>query len=143
MRLVLHNSQQYMHYPSDIKSLLKISGRVYESEKYVHGDSSGNKTGVGCYVLFQGVFPTQGLNTGLLHCRQIKDPDSGKDWRQEEKRMTEDEMAGWHHQVNGHEFEQALGVGDGQGSLTWCSPWGHKELDTTEWLNWTDLSLIC
>ena len=46
--------------------------------------------------------------------------------------MTEDEMAGWHHQVNGHEFEQALGVGDGQGSLTWCSPWGHKELDTTE-----------
>ena len=79
MRLVLHNSQQYTHYPSDIKSLLKISGRVYKSEKYVHGDSSGNKTGVGCYVLFQGVFPTQGLNTGLLHCRQIKDPDSGKD----------------------------------------------------------------
>ena len=69
MRLVLHNSQQYMHYPSDIKSLLKISGRVYESEKHVHGDSSGNKTGVGRYVLFQSVFPTQGLNTGLPHCR--------------------------------------------------------------------------
>ena len=52
--------------------------------------------------------------------------------------MTEDEMAGWHHQVNGHEFEQALGVGDGQGGLACCSPWGRKELDTTEQLNLTD-----
>ena len=67
-----------------------------------------------------------------------KEPDDGKDWRQEEKRTTEDEMVGWHHQLNGHEFEQALGVGDGQGSLECCSPWGHKESDTTEWLNWTD-----
>ena len=66
-----------------------------------------------------------------------KDPDAGKDWRQE-KGMTEDEMVGWPHWLNGHEFEQALGVGDGQGSLAWCSPWGHKESDTTERLNWTD-----
>ena len=66
-----------------------------------------------------------------------KDPDTGKDWRQEEKGMTEDEMVGWHHQLNGHEFEQALGVGDGQGSLACCSPWGRKELDMTKWLNWT------
>ena len=51
---------------------------------------------------------------------------------QEEKGMTEDAMVGWHHQLNGHEFEQALGVGEGQGSLACCSPWGHKELDTTE-----------
>ena len=64
-----------------------------------------------------------------------KDPDAGKDWRQE-KGMTEDEMVGWHHRLNGHEFEQASGIGDDQGSLTSCSPWGHKELDTTEWLNW-------
>ena len=53
----------------------------------------------------------------------------------EEKGTTEDEMVGWHHQLNGHEFESALGVGDGQGSLECCSPWGGKELDMTEWLN--------
>ena len=64
-----------------------------------------------------------------------KDPDAGKDWRQEEKGMTEDEMIEWHHQLDGHEFEQALGVGDGQRSLACCSPWGRKQLDTTEWLN--------
>ena len=67
-----------------------------------------------------------------------KDPDAGKDWRWEEKGMTEDEMVGWHHWLNGHGFEQALGVGEGQGSLVCCSPWGRKESDMTEWLNWTD-----
>ena len=66
-----------------------------------------------------------------------KDPDGGKDWRQEKKGMTEDEMVGWHHWLNGHEFEQASGVGDGQRSLACCSPWGRKESDTTEWVNWT------
>ena len=69
-----------------------------------------------------------------------KYPDAGKDWRQEEKGMTEDEMVGWHHWLNGHEFEQAPGVGDGQGSLACCSPWGHKELDMTEQLNSTQLN---
>ena len=64
-----------------------------------------------------------------------KDPDAGKDWRQEEKGTTEDEMVGWHHRLYGHEFEQAPGVGDGQGSLECCSSWGHKELDMTEQLN--------
>ena len=64
-----------------------------------------------------------------------KRPDSRKDWRQEEKGMTEDEMVGWHHGFNGHEFEQIPGDIKGQGSLACCSPWGHKELDTTEWLN--------
>ena len=68
----------------------------------------------------------------------IKDPDAGKEWRQEEKQMTEDEMVGWHHRLNGHEFAQALGVGDGLESLACCSPWGRKELDRTEWLNWTE-----
>ena len=67
-----------------------------------------------------------------------KDPNAGKDWKQEEKGMTEDEMVGSHHWLNGHEFEQALGVGDGQGSLVCCSPWGQKESDTTEQLNWTE-----
>ena len=61
-----------------------------------------------------------------------KDPDAGKDWRQEEKGMTEDEMVGWHHWLNGHEFEQAQGDGEGQGSLACCSPWGREEWDTTE-----------
>ena len=60
-----------------------------------------------------------------------KDPDAGKDWRQE-KGMTENEMVGWHHWLDGHEFEQVLGDGDGQGSLACFSPWGHKETDTTE-----------
>ena len=56
-----------------------------------------------------------------------KVPDAGKDWRQEEKGMTEDGMVGWHHQLDGYEFEQDLRFGDGQGSLVCCSPWGHKE----------------
>ena len=65
-----------------------------------------------------------------------KDPDAGKDWEQE-KGSTEDEMAGWNHRLNGHESEQAPGVGDRQGGLACCSPWGRRESDTTEWLNWT------
>ena len=64
-----------------------------------------------------------------------EDPDAGKDWWQEENGTTEDEMVGWHQQLDGHEFEQAPGVGDGQGSLACCSPWGTKESDITE-LNW-------
>ena len=68
-----------------------------------------------------------------------KDPDAGEEWRWEEKGTTEDGMLGWHHRLDGHEFEQALGVGDGQGSLACCSPWGHKELDMTERLNWLKL----
>ena len=67
-----------------------------------------------------------------------KDPDTTKDWRQEEKRMTEDEMVGWHHQLDGHEFEQTPGVGDGQGALECWSPWDCKGSDTTEWLNFAD-----
>ena len=69
-----------------------------------------------------------------------KDLDAGKDWRQEKKGTTEDEMVGWHHWLDGHEFEQAPGVGEGQGSLVCCSPWGCKELDTIERLNWTELN---
>ena len=65
-----------------------------------------------------------------------KDPDTGKDWRQEQ--ITDDKMVGWHHRLDGHEFEQALGVGDGQGSLACCSPWDYKESDTTKQLNWTE-----
>ena len=65
-----------------------------------------------------------------------KDPSAGKDWRQEKMEMTEDEMLGWHHWFDGHEFEQVARVGDGQGSLVCCSPCGCKESDGTEPLNW-------
>ena len=68
-----------------------------------------------------------------------KDSDAGRDWGQEEKGMTEDEMVEWHHQLNGCESEWTPGVGDGQGSLEYCSPWGLKESDTTDRRNWTEL----
>ena len=69
-----------------------------------------------------------------------KDPDVGRDWGQEEKGMTEDEMVGWDHWLNGHDFQHAA---DGQGSLACCGPWGRKESDTTKWLNWTDFRIRC
>ena len=80
------------------------------------------------------LWPSDGKNWLLK-----KDLDAGKDWRQE-KGTIEDEMVGCHHQFDGHEFEQAPRVGDGQGSLACCSPWGRKESDTTERLNWIELS---
>ena len=67
-----------------------------------------------------------------------KDSDAGRDWGQEEKGTTEDEIAGWHHRLDGHEFEWTPGVGDGQGGLACCNSWCHKESDTTEQLNWTE-----
>ena len=70
-----------------------------------------------------------------------KDPDAGNDWGQEEKGMTEDEMVGFCHWLDGHGFGWTLGVGDGQGGLACCGSWGCKDLDTTEWLNWTKLLL--
>ena len=68
-----------------------------------------------------------------------KDSHAGRDWWQEEKGTTEDEMAGWHHRLNGHESKWTLGVGDGQGGLACCDSWGRKESDTTERLNWRDV----
>ena len=65
-------------------------------------------------------------------------PDAGKDWGQEEKKETEDEMVGWHHRLNEHKFEQTPRDGERQGSLTCCNPWRHKESGTTEQLNWTN-----
>ena len=67
-----------------------------------------------------------------------KDTYAGQDWRQEEKGTAEDEIVGRHHWFDGQKFEQALGIGEGQGSLAFCSPWGYKESDMTEWLNWTE-----
>ena len=76
-------------------------------------------------------------------CLIGKDPDSGKDWGQEEKGMTEDEIVGWHHPLNGHGFGWTAGVGDGQGGLACCGSWGCKESDTNEWLNWTESDYLC
>ena len=72
-----------------------------------------------------------------------KDPDAGKDWGQEEKGTTEDEMVGWHHWLDGHGFGWTPRVGDGQGGLAYCSSWDRKEADTIGWLNWTELSNWC
>ena len=71
-----------------------------------------------------------------------ENPDAGKDWRQDEKGTTEYEMVGWDHRLDGHEFEQALGIGNDQGGLVCSSPWGRKESDIIERLNWTDMSSI-
>ena len=71
-----------------------------------------------------------------------KDSDDGKDWGQEEKRTTEDEMFGWHHWLDGRDSEWTPGVGDGQGGLACCDSWGHNEADKTERLNWTELILF-
>ena len=81
-----------------------------------------------------GLWPPD-VKSGLI----LKDPDAGKDWRWEEKGMTEDEMVGWHHQLNGHGFVWTLGVSEGQGGLAHCSSWGRKELNMTEQLKWTEL----
>ena len=69
-----------------------------------------------------------------------KDSDAGRDWGQKKKEMTEDEMAGWHHRLDGCEFEWTPGGGDGQGGLACCDSWGHKESDMTEQVNWTELN---
>ena len=71
----------------------------------------------------------------------VEDPDAGKDWRRKEKGMTEDEMVGWHHRLDGHEFKQAPGVCDGQGIMVCCSPWGHRvEHEWANELNWSDVN---
>ena len=72
----------------------------------------------------------------------LKVPDAGKDWGQEEKGMTEDEMVGWHHRLNGQGFGWTPGVGDGQGGLARCSSWDHKKFHVIEWLNWTAESVF-
>ena len=97
--------------------------------------------------ILKKIFPEYSLEGPILWPPDAKnwfigyDPDAGKDWRQEGKGNTEDEMFGWHHHLNGHEFEQAPGVHNGQGNLACCSTWDHKELDTFS--DWTELNPIC
>ena len=101
-----------------------------------------------CYILL--VLPSKNCPTltqpptSIAHCfvsQYTQDSDAGRDWGQEEKRTTEDEMAGWHHWLDGRESEWTPGAGDGQGGLACCDSWGCKESDTSEQLNWTDTLL--
>ena len=108
--------------PLDSKEIQSVHPKRNQSWIFIGRTDAEDKTPI--------LWPPDGKNWLIG-----KDPDAEKDWRQEEKGTT-DEMVGWHHRLNGYEFEQALGVGDGQGGLVCCSPWGHKESDTTEWLNW-------
>ena len=84
----------------------------------------------------------QYLATWCEELTHLKEPDAGKDWGQEKKGTAEDEMVGWYHRLNGHEFGCTPGVGDGQGRLACCSPWGCKESDMTEWLHWTSSVIL-
>ena len=115
--------------------LEKIPGSPLDSKEIKSVNLKGNQ----CWILIGGtdaeaeapVFWSSDVNMWLTG----KVPVAGEDWGQKEKRAIEDEMAGWHHWCNGHELGQTLGDGEGQGSLECCSPWGHKELDMTGWLN--------
>ena len=107
-------------------------------QKLFYGICSGFKCSFDEFVGEKVVSPS--YSSTILGLPPWKDPDAGKDWRQEEKGTTEDEMIGWHHQLNGHGFGWTLVVGDGQGCLVCCGSWGRKELDTTEPLSWTGTS---
>ena len=95
-----------------------------------------------CFVYFEarllGVCTSKTVTSSWWIELCYQDSDAGRGWGQEEKGTTEDEMAGWHHRLDGCESEWTPGVGDGQGGLACCYSWGRKESDTTEWLNWTD-----
>ena len=96
-----------------------------------------------CFIRTLFLEVTNPNQTWLGNGRVIgKDSDAGRDWGQEEKGTTEDEMAGWHHWLDGRESEWTPGVGDGQGGLACCDSWGHNESDTTERLNWTELIVL-
>ena len=110
--------------PLDCKEIQPVHPKGYQSWIFVEKTDAETETPV--------LWPPDARNWLIW-----KDPDAGKDWRQEDNGTTEVEMVGWHYRLDGHEFEQALGVGDRQEGLACCSPWGRKESDTTVWLNWT------
>ena len=116
--------------PLDCKEIQPVHPKGNQSWMFIGGTDAEAETPI--------LWPPDGKNWLIW-----KDPDAGKDWRQEEKGMTEDEMVGWHHWLNGYEFEETLGIGDGQGGLVSCSPWGHKESDKTELLKYFWVWLVC
>ena len=111
------------------------------------GNREPTHTDCCCYCrhsLYYWIFQVNGFSESLGLSKSWligKDSDAGRDWGQKEKGMTEDEMAGWHHGLDGREFEWTPGVGDGRGGLAWCNSWGRQESDTTEQLNWTELKM--
>ena len=117
------------------RRLLRVPWTARRSNQSIKGDQSW---------VFIGRTDVE-AETSILWPPHVKNwltgkyPDAGKDWKREEKGTTQDEMAGWHHWLDGHEFEWTPGVGDGQGSQACYSLWGRRELDTTEQLNWTEL----
>ena len=113
--------------PLDCKEIQKVHPKGYQSWVFTGGTDAKAETPI--------LRPSH-AKSWLIG----KDSDAGRDWGQEEKRMTEDEMAGWHHWLDGHEFEWTPGVGDGEGGLACCDSWGRKESDMTERLNWTELN---
>ena len=123
------------------RRLLRVPWTSRRSKQFILKEISPGCLLEGLMLTLKPIFWPPNVKNWLIW----KDPDAGKDWGQEEKGTTEDEMAGWHQQLNGHAFGWTLGVGDGQGGLACYSSWGHKESDTTEWLNWTELKnrLLC
>ena len=108
--------------PLDCKEIQPVHHKGYQSWVFIGRTDGEAETPI--------IWPPD-MKNWLLE----KDPDAGKDWRQYKRGW--ERMVGWHHRLNGHEFKQALGVGDGQGSLACCSPRGRKDSDITKWLNWT------
>ena len=121
--------QRLLKSPLDCKEIITVNCKVHQSWIFIGRTDTKAETPI--------FWPPDAKNWLI-----VKDPDAGQDWRPEEKGTTKDEMVGWYHQLDGHEFEQASGVGDGRGSLACCSPWGCKESDMTEQLNWNELKRI-
>ena len=111
--------------PLDCKEIQPVHTKGYQSWVFIGGTDDEAET---------PIFYPPDVKSWLIW----KDPDAGSDWEHKEKGTTEDDMAGWHHRLDGHEFEWTPGVGDGQGGLACCDSWGCKELDMTERLNWTE-----
>ena len=149
-RLALWPRMWSIHAHMDTLSLTK-EARIYNGLKTISLTSGAGKTGQSVHPkgyqswVFIGRIDAE-AETPILWSHDVKnwligkDPDAGKDWGQEENGTTEDEMVGWHHRLDGLGFGWTPGVGDGHGGLACCCSWGCKELDTTEWLNWTELS---
>ena len=116
--------------PLDCKEIKPVSPKGDQSWIFIVGTDVGAET---------SILRPPDVKSWLIG----KDPDAGKDWGQEEKGTTEDEMVRWHHWLNGHGFGWTLGVGDGQGGLACCGSWGHKESDTTEQQQQRIYSYIC
>ena len=127
-----------IHPPSSSSTVLRIGALDCKEIQPVHseGDQPWDSLGRNDAKAESAVLWPPHAKSWLIG----KDSDAGRDWGQEENGMTEDEMTGLHHQLDGRGFEWTLGVGDGQGGLACCDSWGHKELDTTERLNWTEWS---